>query len=37
VIEMVPHNDDHFFVVEKPGLEVAWLGGNEEEDEMTDE
>jgi len=31
VVAMVPHKGDHFFLAEKPGLEVAWLGGVEEE------
>jgi hypothetical protein len=37
VVEMVPHqpfSEDtikRVFVVEKPGLDVAWLGGNTEE------
>jgi hypothetical protein len=36
VIAMVPHHpfpgdsSDRYFVVEKPGLDVAWLGGVEE-------
>jgi hypothetical protein len=28
---MVPHRDDRFFVTEKLGLEVAYMGGIEEE------
>ena len=35
VVAMVSHNDNRVFVAEKPGLEVAWLGGVEEE--LTDE
>jgi hypothetical protein len=37
VIAMVPHQPfpdatvGHFFVVEKPGLYVAWLGGSTED------
>ena len=31
VVAMVPHRDDHFFVVEKLGLEVAYMGGIEED------
>jgi hypothetical protein len=31
VVAMVPHKDDHFFVTEKLGLEVAYMGGVEEE------
>lgn len=34
VVAMVPHqvnNEERFFVVEKPGLDVADLGGYEEE------
>jgi hypothetical protein len=37
VIAMIPHHpfgtnsEQHYFVVEKPGLEVAELGGQEEE------
>ena len=35
VVAMVPHKGDRFFLAEKPGLEVAWLGGVAEE--LTDE
>lgn len=39
VVAMIPHNAHnfpgdivgHFFVVEKPGLDVAHMGGNDEE------
>jgi hypothetical protein len=31
VVAMVPHKDDCFFVVEKLGLEVAYMGGVEED------
>jgi hypothetical protein len=31
VVGMVPHRDDRFFVTEKLGLEVAYMGGVEEE------
>ena len=46
VIAMVPHNpfagesEGRFFVVEKPGLNVAHMGGNDEEiidEEIIDE
>ena len=30
-VAMVPHKGDCFFLAEKPGLEVAWLGGVTEE------
>lgn len=36
VITMVPYMVDRVFVTEKLGLEVAYLGGNEEEDVMED-
>ena len=38
VVAMIPHGANfpgdttgHFFVVEKPGLDVAHMGGNDEE------